>query len=506
MARRTLARYRKARGPHLRSPLVPHDVARQVCLEATDHSVVRCSAVDFFQLPKSRESQPQAARLAEQFVSENRRLCNALDVTLERDYDGMDVSLMMQTGSRVGAVPLLSPATAKPDYGLVVQPRFPWAGLGPMLAEMGWRIAPTLLRFPLLRRSERRVPAWVMSLAVLARLKPLLDSLERRFEVVKESRNAPRGAVDWTAYATRSLPSARFLSVPCTFPDLRDDRLLKGAVRYTLEQHLRSLESLKEHGSFVHQLIEMGQELLQRVRMVPAHLPSSGSMIAWLQRPLRVEHFIEGIQAIEWTVEQRGLAGLSDLEGIPWTMPMEAFFEAWVETVFQIVARHSGGLLKLGRKRETVHPITWEPPYLGSQKSLVPDMTLEWADTTLIVDAKYKRHWEELEQHPWSRAEEALREQHRNDLFQVLAYANLAKTPRVVACLAYPCSTELWKSLVERGRFIHQAELAIGTRSLHLWLTAIPMLSPAERAARPLTERLLLVLRNASGKGIEAWR
>ena len=32
---------------------------------------------------------------------------------------------------------------------------------------------------------------------------------------------------------------------------------------------------------------------------------------------------MEGMQAIDWTVEERGLAGLSDLEGIPWTMPME---------------------------------------------------------------------------------------------------------------------------------------------------------------------------------------
>ena len=54
----------------------------------------------------------------------------------------------------------------------------------------------------------------------------------------------------------------------------------------------------------------------------------------WLQRPMRAEQFINGLQAIEWTVEERGFAGLSDLEGIPWTMPMDQFFEAWGETVF----------------------------------------------------------------------------------------------------------------------------------------------------------------------------
>src|SRR5690242_4361703 len=156
-----------------------------------------------------------------------------LDVRIERDYDGSDVRLVIQSGSAVGAIPLISPTTARPDYGLVVQPRFAWSGIGPMLAEMGWRISPTPLRLPLLHRSERRVPIWVLSFMILARLKTLLDSLDRRFELVTELRRAPRGRVQWTDYATKSLPKAALLSVPCTFPELRDDRRLKGAIRYS---------------------------------------------------------------------------------------------------------------------------------------------------------------------------------------------------------------------------------------------------------------------------------
>jgi hypothetical protein len=104
---------------------------------------VRWSAIDFFQLRGQRDPQAQAARMAEQFVTQNRALLSLLDVRMERDYDGSDVRLLIQAGSAVGAIPLFSPTTARPDYGLVVQPRFPWAGIGPMLSEMGWRISPT---------------------------------------------------------------------------------------------------------------------------------------------------------------------------------------------------------------------------------------------------------------------------------------------------------------------------------------------------------------------------
>lgn len=462
--------------------------AEEVCLELLDHSITQRSAVNFFGLRGMRDPHPQAARMAEQFVRQNRSLMSMLDVRVEREYDGNDVRLVIQGGSAVGAIPLVSPMTARPDFGLVVQPRFPWAGIGPMLAEMGWRVSPTPLHLPLLRRSERRVPVWVLSFMILVRLKALLDSLDRRFELTTETRHAPRGRVHWAEYATRSLPHADFLSLPCSFPDLRDDRLLKGAVRHAVERQLRALETQKEHGAFVHRLIDFGQQLLRRVQTIPVYVPSPTNLGTWLQRPLRTEQFTNGLQAIEWTVEERGLAGVSDLEGIPWTMPMDKFFEAWVETVFRIVAQRTGAQIRVGRKRETTHPINWEPSYLGSQKSLAPDIWLEWDSATVIVDAKYKRHWEELQQHSWWRVDEELREQHRNDLLQVLAYANLARTSYVVVCLAYPCSPVSWASLRERGRLVHRAELTAGSRAVHIWLTAVPMATTMERIAVPLAD------------------
>jgi hypothetical protein len=77
---------------------------------------------------------------------------------------------------------------------------------------------------------------------------------------------------------------------------------------------------------------------------------------------------------------------------------METFFEAWVETVMRNVARHLGGTLKTGRRRETVSSLAWDPPFLGSQRSLVSDMVLELEGRSLIINAKYKRHWEQLQQ------------------------------------------------------------------------------------------------------------
>lgn len=467
-------------------PLVDRPPEKNVCLEINDHSVIQHSAVHFFGLQASRDPHPQAARLCEQFTKQNRSLFSLLDVQIESHYDGNDLLLRLISGNRVGAIPLFSPTRGTPDYGLVVQPRFPWRGIGPMLADMGWRVAPTPLKLPLLRRSERRVPPWVLSSMILVRLQALLDSLTRRFERTSAVLSAPKGQVDWRRYSQTQLPLGRFLAVPCTYPDLRDDRRLQAAIRFALERQLRALQTQVEHGAFVHRLIELCERLLMKVRGVAPALPSRGTFEQWMQRPMRRSQLTEGLEAIEWTVNDRGLAGLSDLDGIPWMLPMNEFFEAFVETVLASVVRRLGAQLKVGRRRETTHAINWSTPLVGSQASLIPDLWMEWQDTTLIVDAKYKRHWQELQERTWAGVETEIREQHRNDLFQVLAYGNLAVTKAVIACLVYPCTAEAWKELYTTGRLIQRAELQVASRSLYLWLTAIPMGVSADEVAPPI--------------------
>lgn len=474
-----------------RAPLNPVPRTEPVCWELTDSTVTRAPAAQLLHSPPTRDPSAQTARLAHQFVSQNAGLLANLGIVIEPHYDGSSVELIFRTGTRIGAIPLLSPTTGKPDYGLIVKPRFDWPGLGTMLGVMGWRVIPAPLRLPLLPRSQHKIPSWVLSSIVLFRLQALLDRLERRFEIVHENRQAPRGSVDWTTYARR-VASGNFLSVPCRFPDLRDDRDLKAAIAFTLHKLRESLEGQRTSGVFVLQLIAQAQQLLQRVSDVPPKEPAPLQFQSWLRGPLRADVFRNGLEAIEWTVEDRGLAGLCDLQGLPWALPMEAFFEAWLETILQEVARRIGGTLRIGRKRQTLVPLTWETAYMGSQKYLLPDLMLERGDTTIIVDAKYKEHWEELSTRSWSSLEEEIRERHRADLLQVLAYANLAQTQRIVVCLTYPCRQETWESLQARGRLVHRASLTAGSRQVSVLLTATPMsgkiVPVAEELCRELTQ------------------
>jgi McrBC 5-methylcytosine restriction system component len=150
---------------------------------------------------------------------------------------------------------------------------------------------------------------------------------------------------------------------------------------------------------------------------------------------------------------------LADLQGLPWMMPMEEFFEAWVEAIFARVARHTGGQLRIGRKRETICPIVWNPPYAGSQRYILPDLVLDRGNQTLIIDANFKGHWEELQLGRWSMLDESVRENHRNDLLQVLAYSTVAESKTITSCLVYPCTFQSWEWLRRQGRVVHRGSL-----------------------------------------------
>ena len=57
--------------------------------------------------------------------------------------------------------------------------------------------------------------------------------------------------------------------------------------------------------------------------MCQAREPGPRELESWLRGSLKTDTFRDGIQAVEWTVDDRGLAGLSDLAGLPWAMSME---------------------------------------------------------------------------------------------------------------------------------------------------------------------------------------
>ena len=81
-----------------------------------------------------------------------------------------------------------------------------------------------------------------------------------------------------------------------------------------------------------------------------------------------------------------------------------------------------------------------------------------------------------------------MREEHRADVLQALAYSTLFDKPRVVACLAYPASPRGWDLLLERERVVSRARVRSGSRNVELALLAVPLSGRAADPARILEQ------------------
>lgn len=466
-----LRQRRRTRRPNSQFRRIEPIKREAIPLDDTSSTRVNASAIT-----RARLSDPsREAQLAHHFIQQNGQTLAQFGIVARVDFDGHRVSIVFQAGSQIGAFPLISPISGKAEVTLIVRPRFGWSGLGRSLGASGFKVVPQILSLPLLPKTEREIPDWVLSATILPRLRAMLDQLARRFEIIETVRAAPHGQVNWESYVTEKLTLMKFLDVPCRYPDLRSNRELYAAIHYVLRKHLASLESQRHAGMIVIELMKICMTLLRLVEGVSPMRPTRKQLDSWFRMPLASKSFVDGLDAITWSTEETGLGGLTDWRGLPWTMSMEQFFEAWVETVFQRFTRRYGGLLRVGRRRETITPIAWERPFLGSQKFLLPDLVIEQEDRTIFVDAKYKDHWEALQQHRWSNLENDLRERHRDDLLQVLAYSTLSDNKAIAVCLAYPCNVDTWVSLTERGMVNNRAAIYAGKRKIDLAMVAVPI-------------------------------
>lgn len=449
-------------------------VQRALHVDLIDSTRNRYAASELFGSINTSDYKTTLATLGHQLIKQNLETLSLLNIEGHVEYNGRDIHLIFETSSTIGVVPLKSPISGKNEISLIVKPRFDWEGIGVMMEEMGWKINPMILKLPLLPETERSIPNWVIATTILFRIRLLLKSIDRKFGFIEENLSAPKGSVNWLKYAQQNISRLNLLQIPCRYPTLDDDLALKGTIHFTLRKVLNSLESQKKSSIVVLQLIDVCKRLIELVQQFQPLIPTKNYLSTFQRNSLRAPSFKEGIEAIEWTIDNTGLAGLGDLRGLPWLMNMESLFEAWIESIFEKIAYQGGWKLRTGRKRETLTPIRWEHFNLGSQKYLLPDVIIERGTEVVIVDAKYKRHWEELSITRWLKLDEELRENHRDDFLQILAYSTLYENKQIKCYLVYPCKMETYLSLLERGRLFNKGTIYAGSREIEICLTAAP--------------------------------
>lgn len=396
-------------------------------------------------------------RWVEPFLEANRGHLRRLGVSANVETRG-GIALRLTPGSRIGAVPLLSPATRRVAAGLLVAPRFRWSALGAVLGDIGFATEPSLGGTPLVPGSAREVPAWLLAAPVVRRLEAFLRHRKRGFSEREEVRQSPRGRVDWSRWVTTHVPSGRWATLPCHFPEPDDDPELMAAVRWTLGR-------LDDELAVFH---EASAARLLRARVSDLRVQVGAGQVRRPSSEFRAggsDWIAEATQAMGWVAEERGLGGSRVLDGMSWDLPIDEVWEAWVDAFVADLAPRCG--FSALRRGDTTRRLNWSTS-TSSMRMLIPDSGLRGPDRLVWVDAKYKAHLQLLAHRGWSGLEEGTRDAHRADLHQALAYAALDEVERVDSLLVYP---DL--SPDDRGRPAI-ATVASGRRRVRLLLVGLP--------------------------------
>lgn len=412
---------------------------------------------------------------AESFIRLNQSALERLDVRadLRSAPDGPQVLLI--PGERAGAVPLRSATTGHVVGGLVIRPRFGWAGVGRVLSETGWHAAPEIIELPLVPGSGREVPPWVLAGPAIARLAELLRHLTRGYREVEETLQKPRGRILWNNYLADEVTRGRWHHLPCRFPDLSGDLRLRRHAKWSLERIRRDLIAVGASDPVAMMIAAVANRLIAGLADVHSLMPTPDDLRrSFGANSLLTEVVRRGVEAIAWIVEERGLGGGREMDGLAWHLPLNRLWESYVEAMVRREASMIGAEVRVGRLGQTVVPISWQAGAVRSMLQLVPDFVIRRDRAVTIVDAKYKAHFAEIDESGWRRVTEDAREAHRADLHQVLAYAALFDADEVTGSLVYPLRLETWRALHASGRDVSRAEILHGGRRVSLELRGLP--------------------------------
>jgi len=162
------------------------------------------------------------------------------------------------------------------------------------------------------------------------------------------------------------------------------------------------------------------------------------------------------------------------MDGLAWHLPLEVLWERYVEARVRAEVGREGGELTVGRLGQTVFPLHWSTSSARSLTHLVPDIVVRRGRMVRIIDAKYKSHFADIDDQAWIKLSDEIRDAHRADIHQVLAYASLYEADDITASLVYPLRRNTWENLRERNRDCARAELFHGNRRIQLELIGLP--------------------------------
>lgn len=341
-------------------------------------------------------------------------------------------ALAFRSSGFIGSIPLRASDTGKQIGDFVVMPRFVgrdrFEDYIEILNLLGAEISPEVIdSLPLASGKNFRPPLYLEAVKFIAVLERLTMRPWRKFDNVEKLSSQPFGQVNWRKYIADEYKVEKRLRFPARANVLSEFHAEFSEIRYVFDICKAELLSENTPQRIKNTLRNRLNFLEERLHH---HLPKATSKII-----VR----LADIPTVKACKEQANkILSFSLVDSTAWRVDFSDVFEKFVQYIFREAAKETGGRLYSNFKFHSKTPkyFSWE------LKHIEPDAIFQKDNALIFIDAKYKSNL----YNKFDRSD-FLKEDHRHDLHQIMAYTSFAKSDFKLGFLCYPSGGVELKSI-----------------------------------------------------------
>lgn len=371
----------------------------------------------------SGKDKNSAPTQAQKFISINKKSFQFLGVTPSIFETEQNTSIAFKTSSFIGSIPLRASDTGKQIGDFVVMPRFTgrdrFEDYIEILNLLGTEISPEVIdSLPLASGKNFRPPLYLEAVKFIASLDALLSRPWRKFDNIEKISNQPSGQINWNKYINNEYKIENRLKFPTQNNILSEFHSEYAEVRYVFDICKNELLSSNTP-----------QRIKNTIRVKLSFIEEK----LYYHKPKATNNIVaksSDSPTVKTCKEQANkILNFNLVDSTAWRVDFLDVFEKFVQLIFKAVAKETGGKLFANFKfhSRTSKHYSWE------LKHIEPDAIYQKENLLVFIDAKYKSNlYNKFDN------SKTLKDDHRHDLHQIMAYTSFSKTDFKYGVLCYP--------------------------------------------------------------------
>lgn len=368
----------------------------------------------------------------QRFIILNKRMFDFLGIEVELSGTDNDLSLIFRSSDFIGAIPIKMPYDGIVHKDFQIVPRFDngkdvYSELTQLLTSLNYSIQPERSEFDLLCEPMKlQPPIYYEALKYIELYDKAYKYSWLKFDSKEQIHPYPKSNTNWSKHAVKSYNPVNALAFPSKDSVLSTNHIEWKELKY---------------------VFNLSKELI-----VSSTVPSS----IRFKHEGRIRYLSNKVEDIEPIITDKMVVRASDPQCIKelkkqanvilqksgnscsaWRMSMSMLFERYVQMIVEKSTRElSGKVISNSKVVGRGNIPSWGLKYLE------PDIEVKIGSCIYMGDAKYKANFYASESQP-----SILKETHRADLHQLLAYCSFEPQSRKIGVLFYPSEDTHYKSI-----------------------------------------------------------